>query len=74
MLLINGSKMALALIIYMFGDQILKEILLTLLGALGGLIIFGGMVEMVLIDDLTKILIVVLAAILGTKIFDKYLR
>lgn len=74
MLLINGSKMALALIIYVFGDQILKEILLTLLGALGGLIIFGGMVEMVLIDDLTKILIVVLAAILGTKIFDKYLR
>ena len=74
MLLINGSKMALALIIYVFGDQILKEILLTLLGALGGLIIFGGMVEMVLIDDLTKILLVVLAAILGTKIFDKYLR
>lgn len=74
MLLINGSKMALALIIYVFGDQILKEILLTLLGALGGLIIFGGMVEMVLIDDLTKIMLVVLAAILGTKIFDKYLR
>ena len=74
MLLINGSKVALALIIYVFGDQILKEILLTLLGALGGLVIFGGMIEMVLINDLAKILLIVLAALLGTKIFDKYLR
>ena len=29
---------------------------------------------MVLIDDLTKMLLVVLAAVLGTKIFEKYLR
>lgn len=74
MLLINGSKVALALVIYVFGDQILKEVLLTILGAFGGLIIFGGMVEMVLLDDLTKMLLIVLAAVLGTKIFDKHLK